>query len=177
MFAVRCLRQVRSVEPTSQAAHDWSGVTVQSVVLSHSFHQSTDSETCSQWNHLLVKVTAGDRSPARDRDVVHIANKRRRGFRKVVKGVCAQSRYVSAKCTKWRRPRRVGSVCLTADVGLYRQCSTCACAGRWLSIGACPGGVRRCGAELDVCRSPGKDSGAGQASECRQSKRSGKLHI
>lgn len=33
IFAVRCFRHVRSVEPTSQAAHDWSGVTLQSVVL------------------------------------------------------------------------------------------------------------------------------------------------
>lgn len=43
----------------------------------------------------LVQVTAGDGSPARDRDVVHVADERRRGLREVCKGVCRTPQRVS----------------------------------------------------------------------------------
>ena len=80
------------MEPTSQAAHDWSGVTLQSVVLTQI--SSALALTCPilrqrpKWKYSLVQVAAGDESPPRDLYVVHIADKRSRGLGEVVKGVC-----------------------------------------------------------------------------------------
>lgn len=72
----------------------------------------------------------------------------------------------------------VDSGCLTADIRLDFQRSACPCTGRWLSIGACSGGVCGRRAELDVCRaSQGNDSGGGQASQCCETERCGKLHV
>lgn len=54
---------------------------------------------------LLVKVTASDRPPARDRDVVHIADERSWRFREVVKGVCRRGSGVSTcMMPKLRQP-------------------------------------------------------------------------